>query len=331
MNKQAIVITTINPPSEGIKKFSQLKDWELIIVGDNKTPLSWEYKGCHFLGVDDQISMAYATLQNLPFNHYCRKMIGYLHAMANGAEIIYDTDDDNIPYDNWYHPAFESSFKVTNEDIGFVNIYQNFTKHKIWPRGFPLELVIDSFKDVKTQERQCSVGVWQGLANIEPDVDAVYRLTINIPVEFDVKEPLVLNTGAICPFNSQNTFFRKELFALLYLPAFVSFRFTDILRGFVAQSIMWSQNYLLGFFEATVFQERNPHDFLQDFKQEIDCYLLAQKLPSMIAEAIKAEVSVEENLYNVYVNLHRNNVVPKEELVLLENWLLDVAKLNKKK
>jgi hypothetical protein len=37
MNKY-IVTTTIYEPSIAIDKFSKLKDWKLIIVGDKKTP-----------------------------------------------------------------------------------------------------------------------------------------------------------------------------------------------------------------------------------------------------------------------------------------------------
>ena len=36
--KKFVVITTINPKTEAIKKFEELKDWELIIVADKKTP-----------------------------------------------------------------------------------------------------------------------------------------------------------------------------------------------------------------------------------------------------------------------------------------------------
>ena len=58
---------------------------------------------------------------------------------------------------------------------------------------------------------------------------------------------MVLGTGTMSPFNTQNTLIRKELFALLYLPTYVTFRFTDILRGLVAQPIMWAAGYALGF------------------------------------------------------------------------------------
>ena len=35
--------------------------------------------------------------QLIPWNHFGRKNVGFLYAIAHGAHVIYDTDDDNIP------------------------------------------------------------------------------------------------------------------------------------------------------------------------------------------------------------------------------------------
>ena len=39
--------------------------------------------------------MKYKIVSLLPWNHYARKMLGYLKAMEAGASILVDTDDDN--------------------------------------------------------------------------------------------------------------------------------------------------------------------------------------------------------------------------------------------
>ena len=36
--KKYIVTTTIQPPTEATLKFTEKKDWKLIVVGDTKTP-----------------------------------------------------------------------------------------------------------------------------------------------------------------------------------------------------------------------------------------------------------------------------------------------------
>ncbi|MEJ7663681.1 MAG: hypothetical protein WKG07_31160 [Hymenobacter sp.] len=196
-------------------------------------------------------------------------MVGYLHAIQKGAQVIIDTDDDNIPYDGWQFPATEGTFATAPADKGFVNIYKNFTSHHIWPRGYPLDLILNADHNLKEEEltqQEAKIGIWQGLADSDPDVDAIYRLVDNTEIFFDKRAPIVLPEGTLCPFNSQNTMIRRELFPLLYLPAYVTFRFTDILRGLVAQPIMWAHGYRLGFTEATVIQVRNPHDYVKDFR-----------------------------------------------------------------
>ncbi|MDX9749428.1 MAG: STELLO glycosyltransferase family protein, partial [Paludibacter sp.] len=166
--------------------------------------------------------------------------------------------------------------------------------------------------------------VWQGLADEDPDVDAVYRLTSDVPCYFNEKGPVVLGKGTITPFNTQNTMIRKELFPLMYLPTYVTFRFTDILRGLVAQPIMWLSGYQLGFVDATVVQKRNPHDYMKDFLSELPMYEHGEKVIELVSSNISGDASIENNLYNAYHALHRNGIVIDKELQTLEAWLKDL-------
>ena len=63
-------------------------------------------------------------------------MLGYLHAIGNGATEIMDTDDDNVPYRTWLPPD-SGTFATTRPDLDFVNIYRGYTSQPIWPRGLP--------------------------------------------------------------------------------------------------------------------------------------------------------------------------------------------------
>ena len=38
MSKKLIVTTTINKPTVAVKKFAKLEGWDLVVVGDTKTP-----------------------------------------------------------------------------------------------------------------------------------------------------------------------------------------------------------------------------------------------------------------------------------------------------
>jgi len=324
-----IVITSIFEPTEAVVEFSKLNDYKLIVVGDKKGPQKWHCENVIYLSVEDQVNAGFKLSDVLPYNHYCRKMIGYLYAIKNNAELIVDTDDDNIPKNNWKFPAFDGEYLNTPADKGFINIYQYFTDAHIWPRGLPLNRITEDYKQVfdGMSAADSKVGVWQGLADEDPDVDAIYRLTSNKFVNFRNEDPCVMNSGTITPFNTQNTAIRKELFPLMYLPTYVTFRFTDILRGFLFQPIMWLYGYKLGFIDATVVQKRNVHDFMKDFESEIPMYLETEKVIDLTLKSISASDSIENNLFNSYKALFDANIVKKEEIETLEAWLTDIKNL----
>jgi len=327
--KKAIVITTIFQPNEVIEAYARLDDCQVIVVGDKKTPNNWNCEGTEFISVENQDAMCLELSKILPYNHYCRKMFGYLRAAQIGVDFVIDTDDDNQPKSNWGFPGFCGEFESVGVSEGFVNIYQWFTDADIWPRGLPLDLITTSF-DINSDlpAREYNVGVWQGLADGSPDVDAIYRLCNDEPCYFNERDPLVLRDKTICPFNSQNTAIRKELFSLMYLPAYVTFRFTDILRGLVCQPIMWLYGYKLGFTKATVLQKRNPHDYMSDFNSEVPMYLNCRKVVERVSSVISGGQSIESNLYNAYASLLVEGIVVDDEMRTLEAWLRDLQRIS---
>lgn len=327
--KRFIVITSIFEPTEAIKRFSKLKDYRLIVVGDKKSPLNWNCDNVIYLSVEQQKQLEFEIGGVLPYNHYCRKMIGYLYAMKENADFIIDTDDDNIPKSNWIFPKMNGTFDFIEGNKGFINIYQRFTRQKIWPRGLPLRLISTDFNlNNDLTKKECNVGVWQGLADEDPDVDAIYRLTNDEFCKFDTKDPVVLGKGTISPFNTQNTIIIRDLFPLLYLPTYVTFRFTDILRGLIFQPIMWLYNYNLGFVDATVVQKRNPHDYFKDFISEIPMYEHCEKVIELITHEISPSISIEDNLFKTYHSLHKHSIVSEKEMITLEAWLKDCQSIN---
>jgi hypothetical protein len=321
MNKKYIIITSIFPPTLSIEKFSKIPGWNVVVVGDKKTDQNWSFPNVKFISVTDQEKMDSTFVGMLPWDSYTRKNIGYQYAISKGAEIIYDTDDDNIPLENWnQNPIFQAEVEVITQPK-FVNIYSFFTDEHVWPRGLPLQYILRDKLKLSLKKKPVKIGVWQFLADEDPDVDAIYRLTNNKPIYFNKRESIALDAGACCPFNSQNTYFRSEVFPLLYLPSTVSFRFTDILRGLVAQPILWAAGYHLGFGESTVIQKRNPHDYLIDFESEIPGYLFAEKVVVIANEVASAECSISENLLLVYQALQREKIVSEIEIEALELWL----------
>ena len=318
--KKYIVITTINPKSENVKKLEGMQDWNIVVIGDKKSQKITSTPNLTFLSIKDQEKLGFNFVKVCPYNHYSRKNIGYLYAIQNGADVIYETDDDNIPNENWRADNFECSNGAKSADK-FVNIYSYFSDSFIWPRGFPLdEIQSNQFRTERVGPTK--IGVWQGLCNDEPDVDAIYRLLFNKKIKFDEKENVFLPAGVYCPFNSQNTFWQKKSFQGLYLPTTVSFRFTDTLRGYIAQKLMWQKDLHLGFTKPTAYQKRNAHNLMKDFEDEIDCYKGIKQIVEVI-DGLELQEDTLTNLKVIYEELIKEGFVRKEELKPCLAWAED--------
>jgi len=319
-----VIITTINPYTKAIKKIVN-SDYKIILVGDLKTP-AYKNKRVRFLDVKTQKKLPFSTIRTCPYNSYQRKNIGYLYAMSNGAKTIIDTDDDNYPLKNWTRINSENMNLVLLPKI--FNIYSEFTKERIWPRGFPLENILKKSKKKIVKRSNIAVGIWQGLVDGDPDVDAIFRLTKGNKLRFSKRQSkFVLSKGTYCPFNSQNTVWSKPFFWYLYLPITVSFRVTDIMRGYIAQRCLWEHNAHLGFTGPTMFQDRNKHSLISDFESEIPCYLFASKIITSLDKLSLSE-SPEDNLLKAYSKMEQIGIVKKQEVLSVKNWIKDLNSLS---
>jgi len=322
--KNFLIITTINPKTKAINEFQNVlsADWQLILVGDKKSAHIENEENLVFLSVDDQSKLGFETYDKLPFNHYVRKNLGYLYALKSGVNFIYDTDDDNIPYTDWAFEGFENVELDTVRQSKFYNVYERYSKEKVWPRGYPLsKLSAPNAHEIDTIKND--IAVWQGLADKEPDVDAIFRLVFDKQIEFDKNEPIALGKGVYCPFNSQNTLWTREMIPYAYLPSTVSFRFTDILRGYVAQRCFWEHQKVLAFCAANVYQERNYHDLMKDFESEVPCYLYTEKLVKLL-DSLQLSKDPSFNLITIYTALAENGICDKAELEILNCWIKDI-------
>ena len=327
--KAALVITSIAAPNEALKKYAHLakaNNIGFILIGDTKSPADFSLNGCDFWSIERQKNSQSDLAGQLPVKHYSRKNFGYLQAIKQGAEIIVETDDDNLPYENFLNFFSENLTAECVENTGWHNVYNHFTDKKIWPRGFPLEKVLINNKRAATISKSVSCPIQQGLANDNPDVDAVYRLTYPLPIQFEKNKKIALGKNTWCPFNSQNTVWYKQAFPLLYLPSYCSFRMTDIWRSFVAQRIAWENNWNILFYSPTVWQERNEHNLMKDFEDEISGYLNNDKISKALAllELKQGPQYLGDNLMKCYSKLIEMNLINEKEIKLLELWLKEI-------
>jgi STELLO glycosyltransferases len=325
MPNKFIVITSINLPTKALNAFSQMQDWQVVVVADRKTPQNWQLPNVKVLTVAEQEILPLETAKLLPWNHYARKNLGYLYAIMNGAQVIYETDDDNIPYESWqslFPKTAEVEVQAAAPSAKFINAYQHFCNDHVWPRGFPLTEVLTPSQPTATLRQPADkiAPVQQGLADLEPDVDAIYRLTIGKPITFSPNTPLYIGPSTYCPFNSQNTLWYPAAFPLMFLPASIPSRVTDIWRGYIAQRFLHLRNQGVLFCSASVYQERNYHNLHHDFMEEIALYTSTETLVSALD-------SYDANYAGIMDYLFEHQLVGLAEIALFKAWIQDLTQL----
>jgi len=315
-NDIAVVITTINPPTEALLTWAG--KFHTIVVPDKKTPITtFQSSPVSLLPLNEIYG-----LKQLPWNHYCRKNLGYLHAAHKGFSYILDTDDDTF-YDGVRHPLeFGNKVHFATSESSFVNVYKlRYNKKIIWPRGFPLDSLQALPMRNTSKQDEHRYDIVQYLINGDTDVDAIHRLVFGVSdINFESSGNIdIIPPGYICPFNSQLTLFGKEVFPTLYLPCTVTFRFTDILRGIIAKRVLDASGLTLAFADSIGFQVRNQHNYMDDFHSEIPCYTQTRLAWDSLGELNGN--SIVANMRLAYQILCEKGIVQKLEAEILDKWL----------
>jgi len=326
MDNMFLIITSIassdHPVLKQIAEEAIRHQIPFIVIGDSKSPKGFNLAGCDYYSLDRQFSLKWKIAKELPVKHYARKNLGYLIAMSRGSQIIIETDDDNLPLPDFWKPRKKEVNTHLLADKGWVNVYKYFTQLHIWPRGFALEEILNDLPPLDSPNNSTSP-IQQGLADENPDIDAIYRLTLPLPVTFEKHVGISLGKNTWCPFNSQNTTWFQEAFPLMYLPSYCSFRMTDIWRSFIAQRIARTCGWSITFHNSTVLQKRNDHNFMDDFQDEISGYLNNGKIVKELNDLnLKNGVeNIFDNLLKCYHLLVKMKLVDKAEIELVKLWI----------
>lgn len=329
MENIALVVTTIAEKNYVLSAFEagcRRQGWDYIVVGDEKSPNVFELDYGEYFDLLRQETISSNAIKS-PLNHYSRKNFGYLAAVQRGAQYIVDTDDDNLPLNDFWKVKNHLTSSHQTSDEKFVNIYKYFSDKLIWPRGYPLSHVKDKFdeKPLLKLETEVEIGIHQGLADENPDVDAIYRFLFEIPFYFKKRrQSIILHKDCYCPFNSQNTIWSARLLPLMYLPATAPFRMTDIWRSYIATRICHELDIKIGFGNSTVIQERNHHILQNDFNDEVSGYIKNEAFVDVLMGCPLAKHdTMEAMLMTLYQALVKNDLIDKSEMTFLESWLGD--------
>ena len=334
--KTSLVITTINHPNKNIKSFEKncaKKKWSFVVIGDKKSPNNFSLKYGNYYSINDQKKLNFKFANICSFNNYARKNIGYLISIKNKTDIIIETDDDNYPYKNFFNDKKKIHNANTSEMKNqWINIYNIFNKKKLicWPRGIPLDKIYNNKIKLGNKKKKDFV-LQQGVCEGNPDVDAIFRL-INKKINIKFRKNLKINVNkSFVTLNSQNTIWFKEIFPLLYLPVTCTMRCTDIWRGLIVQRILQNDNKNILFFGTTMRQDRNDHNLMNDFIQEVPMYLLDNKINQILLKLklLKGNKNYLNNLNICYDALIKNKIISKNEKLFLKAWTRDIENIIK--
>jgi len=353
-----IVVTSIFQPSPSTRMLGKMtrQGWCFVVVADKNGPPEYDdVEGVVYLTVEKQKALHFQIVDLTPWKHFGRKNIGFLYAIAHGAKVIYDTDDDNrIKTENIpicgvapggklpeMTPVNVSrpSGDVANHHL--FNPYPQFnpTCGHIWPRGLPLDFVrgkgIENWT-LSTYQLERPPAVQQYVADEDPDVDAIFRLTRNLPCHFEglpkdaPNAMLVVPQNVFVPYNAQATVHLYDAFWGLLLPVTVHGRVSDIWRSYLTQKLLWDIGQVLAFTNAHVVHDRVAHDYLKDFHSEQDLYLKSTALVAFLAKWVSDAPTLVERLEQLWAALYQRGFVEIGDLQLAQAWIRDLLALGYK-
>lgn len=285
--RKVIVTTTINPPTSAIRLFDAMPDWELVVVGDLKTPADYRLDRGLYMDPASQEEYDRELSDAIGWNCIQRRNFGLLVAHERGADVVALVDDDNIPLAGWGQDLLLGRGVPVNfyeTDLPAFDPIGATNHAELWHRGYPLQLVPRRNYGSRSLRRitpHIQADFWNG----DPDVDAICRMLHAPACHFDdACFPMAANKPG--PFNSQNTFLSGDVLAEYFLFPGVG-RMDDIWASYRAQAV----GFRVVYSRASVFQDRNQHDPVEDMRQEY----LGYELTLRIVEELAADVNALQN------------------------------------
>jgi len=176
-----------------------------------------------------------------------------------------------------------------------------------------------------------TVTIVQSLADNDPDVDAIYRLTRKLPVKFSHEDSAgieVIPEGVLSPFNAQATIFSRSAFWGLLLPISVSGRVSDIWRSYFTGRLLQSVNQRLAFASPWVTQCRNPHNYYADLDAQADLYTRSGALVSTLLEWTPVSTSLAGQIEELVIKMFEIDILHDvSDVNLYIAWLEDLGRV----
>ncbi len=323
------VIKTSNPPTAAIEAWEQRFGRHLIVVSGSSAPADWACGKADYYSIERQAKLPLESLAYIPEGHCARKNIGYLRAMVSAASSIFETDDDCAPMVRWNERPQRCEHVYRIGELGWCNVYANLMGPGWWPRGLPLNSILQAPLRTEAMLANLDAPIQQGLTEGEPDVDAIWKLaTVRYPAISVHQRSIALRENVWCPFSSQSTWWFPDAYELMYLPIGANYRMSDIWRSFIAQRCLWAMGKSVVYHVPEVSKFCSTSEPMADFEAEIPGYLRNEALVELLGKLplTLAENATAKNMRACYTALADGGFLPKEELASVDAWLSDVRR-----
>jgi hypothetical protein len=343
--KRALITTTIHVPNVLMDWAGQLDQSDYVVVaGDRKTPhadvvkvletlpCEWRYlHPDHDLGWGIDLVVGYDSVQ--------RRNLALLEALTVDPDYIITVDDDNRPVDDWVAMVDIIFGGYGSQDAAFTDMKTGWFDPgslcvpPVVHRGYPLSQRLAEHpyhdSDVHAGVRK-NIGVFASLVTGAADVDAIWRAQHSDIVE-SVFDDAVLAPGTWAPFNSQATAFRREIAPAMLMWPGVG-RYDDIWASYTARVVMDLHGWLTQYGAPTVYQDRNPHNIIDDMRAELLGYeytdSVVEKL-RLCAATLDPSLDTVELVGQIFGSLIASYWLPDQTIRGFASWIADLRRLQR--
>jgi len=339
-----------------------------------------------------ELSRVIPLFKLLPFNHLGRKNLGYVYAIWHGARYIWDFEDDVMILSRFrteFHPVgldgdkavssskAQGSYEVHvpkgsyNADV--FNPFPVFgaSHNPSWPRGFPIDRVLSNSSSSPHSHAHYrppqialvaavvpveTIAVVQYLANHDPDVDSIYRLTRPLPLDFPLYgiRPLIMpvyssangndselhegfpaivpgHHGTVyAPYNAQSTMHMYCSMWALFLPVSLHLRVTDIWRSLIAQRLFSDIGARIVIHPPIVTHtvQEGRAEYVDDMLNELPLFVETRPLVQFLRSWEGRSTVLPGLIEELFICLFERGFLSANDVSLVQAWigtLIDVG------
>ena len=208
-----------------------------------------------------------------------------------------------------------------------------------------------------------SIGALQLLADHDPDVDAIFRLSRRLPVAFgERRDVLALPAGVMAPMNAQALLVARAALWGLLLPVSVHGRVSDIWRSYAWQRLLWGCELRVAFSAPLVKQVllppptrlpplafisphcvpmhppslaprraarlapqvRNVHSYLADLNAEVPLYERSGALIALLLRTTLRAAHLPGQAEELVIAMYEHGILEIEDVRLTQAFLADL-------